>query len=202
MRLCPAWAGTTSRETVTTCCSTKRPPISAATSRRRRRATWVRATKPGRTMSPPGARSASTAAVLRIAEWAPGAYDRVSEKGLQHGEIHSGLGEGVAERVPQRVVGHHPGFAWGDCSAFTACTGSRCSRSRCQLGRPRPAAAIGSVRRLTLVTVGVLRRAGLQVEATGRNPHHFTVGFSSLDGGIETMCACEYRTSDNPYHEE
>jgi hypothetical protein len=56
--------------------------------------------------------------------------------------------------------------------------------------------------RLTLVTVGVLRRAGLQLEATGRNPHHFTVGFRSLDDGVERLCACEHRTSDNPYHED
>ena len=55
--------------------------------------------------------------------------------------------------------------------------------------------------RLTLVTVGVLRRAGLQLEATGRNPQHFTIGFGYLEDGVERLCACEYRTSDNPYYE-
>ena len=55
---------------------------------------------------------------------------------------------------------------------------------------------------LTLVTVGVLNAAGLQLEATGRNPRHFDVVFDDLQPGIERLCACEHRSIVNPYHED
>ena len=54
---------------------------------------------------------------------------------------------------------------------------------------------------LTLVTVGALSAAGLELEATGRNPRHFDVVFHDLKGGIERLCACEHRSVVNPYHE-
>jgi hypothetical protein len=53
---------------------------------------------------------------------------------------------------------------------------------------------------LTLITVGVLRSAGLELEATGRNPRHFDVVFDDLRHGIERLCACEHRSVVNPYH--
>lgn len=55
---------------------------------------------------------------------------------------------------------------------------------------------------LTLVAVGALRAAGLELEATGRNPQHFSVVLPELNAGIEKLTACEHQTLDNPYHEE
>ena len=55
---------------------------------------------------------------------------------------------------------------------------------------------------LTLVTVGVLRAAGLELEATGRNPRHFDVVFDDLHEGIERLCTCEHRSIVNPYYED
>lgn len=55
---------------------------------------------------------------------------------------------------------------------------------------------------LTLVRVGVLRRAGFRLEPTGRNPRHFTVAFDDLDDGVERLCSCEHREWLNPYHED
>jgi hypothetical protein len=55
--------------------------------------------------------------------------------------------------------------------------------------------------RLTLITVGALRSAGLALEATGRNPEHFTVVLAELEAGVEALLACEHRTILNPYHE-
>ncbi len=54
---------------------------------------------------------------------------------------------------------------------------------------------------LTLVAVGVLRTAGLELEATGRNPRHFDVVFDDLQLGIERLCNCEHRSIVNPYYE-
>lgn len=54
---------------------------------------------------------------------------------------------------------------------------------------------------LTLVRVGVLRVAGFQIEATGRNPRHFTVVFDDLVVGVERLVACEHQRWLNPYHE-
>ncbi|HEY3715586.1 MAG TPA: hypothetical protein VGL39_13755 [Jatrophihabitantaceae bacterium] len=54
---------------------------------------------------------------------------------------------------------------------------------------------------LTIVTVGALRQAGLRLEATGRNPRHFDVGFDELEDGIAWLVSCEHQTIANPYHE-
>lgn len=54
---------------------------------------------------------------------------------------------------------------------------------------------------LTLVRVGVLRAAGFRLEATGRNPRHFTVAFDDLEAGIADLRRCEHRSWVNPYHE-
>lgn len=56
--------------------------------------------------------------------------------------------------------------------------------------------------RLTLMTAGVLRRAGLRLEPTGRNLRHFTVGFDDLDDGVTRLCACEHQVRVNPYRED
>jgi hypothetical protein len=55
--------------------------------------------------------------------------------------------------------------------------------------------------RLTLMTVGALRSTGLSLEATGRNPEHFTVVLAELDSGVRALLHCEHRTIVNPYHE-
>ena len=55
--------------------------------------------------------------------------------------------------------------------------------------------------RLTLMTVGALRAAGLALEPTGRNAEHFTIVFPELEEGVASLIACEHRTIDNPYHE-
>lgn len=55
--------------------------------------------------------------------------------------------------------------------------------------------------RLTIMTAGVLRAAGLRLEPTGRNPRHFDVSFDDLDDGADRLCNCEHRVMVNPYHE-
>lgn len=55
---------------------------------------------------------------------------------------------------------------------------------------------------LTLVRVGVLRAAGFTLEATGRNPQHFTVVFDDLVAGVERFHGCEHQRWVNPYHED
>ena len=55
---------------------------------------------------------------------------------------------------------------------------------------------------LTLVQVGVLRAAGLRLDPTGRNPHHFTLAFDDLEDGIDRLRRCEHRLWPNPYHED
>lgn len=54
---------------------------------------------------------------------------------------------------------------------------------------------------LTLLSVGVIREAGLRLEPTGRNPRHFTVAFDDLDAGAARVCQCEHVVRANPYHE-
>ena len=54
---------------------------------------------------------------------------------------------------------------------------------------------------LPLVTVGALRRAGLSLEATGRNPRHYTVILPDLERGVVALSECECRVWLNPYHE-
>jgi hypothetical protein len=55
---------------------------------------------------------------------------------------------------------------------------------------------------LVLVTVAVLRAAGLTLEPTGLNPRHFTVSFDDLEDGVERLRRCEHCLWRNPYHEE
>jgi hypothetical protein len=55
--------------------------------------------------------------------------------------------------------------------------------------------------RLALLKVADVRKAGLRLEATGRNPRHYTVGFDDLDAGITALAGCEHRIVLNRYHE-
>lgn len=48
---------------------------------------------------------------------------------------------------------------------------------------------------------GALRAAGLGLEPTGRNPHHFDIVFDDLDDGVSRLLGCEHRVVANPYHE-
>lgn len=54
---------------------------------------------------------------------------------------------------------------------------------------------------LTVMSAGAIRRAGLRLEATGRNPRHFDICFDDLDDGIARLINCEHHTMVNPYHE-
>ncbi len=54
---------------------------------------------------------------------------------------------------------------------------------------------------LTLLRVGVIRSAGLRLEATGRNPRHFSVVFDDLDDGVARLIRCDHQVVLNPYHE-
>lgn len=53
---------------------------------------------------------------------------------------------------------------------------------------------------LTLIHVGVIRAAGLEVRPTFRRPH-FTVMLSELDPDLDRLVACNTVVQDNPYHQ-
>lgn len=55
--------------------------------------------------------------------------------------------------------------------------------------------------RLTLMTVGAIRAAGLRLEPTGRNPRHYDICFEELEPGITRLLICEYTVWANLYHE-
>lgn len=53
---------------------------------------------------------------------------------------------------------------------------------------------------LALIKVAEVRRAGLRLEPTGRNPLHYTVGFDDLDNGVTQLIGCDHLVTPNPYH--
>jgi hypothetical protein len=55
--------------------------------------------------------------------------------------------------------------------------------------------------RLTLITAWELASAGLRLEPTGRNPHHYTVGFDELERGVKAIVSCGRRVITNAYHD-
>lgn len=55
--------------------------------------------------------------------------------------------------------------------------------------------------RLTLIKVKDVRGAGLRLEPTGRNPHHYTVGFDDLDRGVTQLADCDHQIVPNLYHD-
>jgi hypothetical protein len=55
--------------------------------------------------------------------------------------------------------------------------------------------------RITLMTVGAVRSAGLVVTPSGRNPLHHSIEFTDLDDGLDRLLSCKHRTISNPYHE-
>jgi hypothetical protein len=55
--------------------------------------------------------------------------------------------------------------------------------------------------RLTWMTVGALRRVGLTLRPTGRNPRHHSIEFNDLEEGIARLVNCEHRSMVNPYHQ-
>jgi hypothetical protein len=55
--------------------------------------------------------------------------------------------------------------------------------------------------RLTMFTVAEVRKAGLRLEPTGRNPRHYTLRFDDLDQGITTIARCTQQVVPNPYHD-
>jgi hypothetical protein len=54
---------------------------------------------------------------------------------------------------------------------------------------------------LTLIKVKDVRRAGLRLEPTGRNPRHYTLGFDDVDEGIQELARCEHQVVLNAYHD-
>jgi hypothetical protein len=55
--------------------------------------------------------------------------------------------------------------------------------------------------RLTLLKVKDVVAAKLRLEATGRNPRHYTIGFDELADGIERLIRCRDQVVPNPYYE-
>lgn len=55
--------------------------------------------------------------------------------------------------------------------------------------------------RVTVVTVEVLKAAGLRLEPTGRNPRHDDIALDDLADGVRRLCGCEHEVVVNPYHE-
>lgn len=49
--------------------------------------------------------------------------------------------------------------------------------------------------------ISVFATRDATVDATGRNPRHFTVVFDQLDPGVEALISCEHVSWVNPYHE-
>lgn len=56
--------------------------------------------------------------------------------------------------------------------------------------------------RLTTLTAGTIRSAGLEIEAMGRNSLHYTVLLPDAEDAVVRLCACERHVVDNPYYEE
>lgn len=54
---------------------------------------------------------------------------------------------------------------------------------------------------LTLLKVMDALAARLRLEATGRNPRHYTVAFDDLDDGVARLAGCQYRVVPNPYYD-
>jgi hypothetical protein len=55
--------------------------------------------------------------------------------------------------------------------------------------------------RLTLMKVGEVRKAGMRLEATGRNPSHYTLGFDDLGEGVRRLLKVKYQVVPNPYYD-
>jgi hypothetical protein len=55
--------------------------------------------------------------------------------------------------------------------------------------------------RLTLMTVGAIRAAGLRLEPTGHNPRHYDICFDELEVGLKRLLTCDHAVWVNPYHE-
>lgn len=55
--------------------------------------------------------------------------------------------------------------------------------------------------RLTLLTVRDILNTGMRLEPTGRNPHHYTIGFDDLDDGVRGLVACPRQVVLNAYHD-
>lgn len=54
---------------------------------------------------------------------------------------------------------------------------------------------------LTLIQVSLLGALGFRLEATGRNPYHYTISFDDLSAGVIALAGCEHEVVPNPYHE-
>ena len=55
--------------------------------------------------------------------------------------------------------------------------------------------------RLTLMTAGDVRGAGLTFKATGQDPRHHTINLGERAVGVSALCGCEHRIWMNPHHD-
>lgn len=67
-----------------------------------------------------------------------------------------------------------------------------------ELVQSTPLVRFGS---LTLMTVGAIRAAGVELVPSGRNPLHHSVDLGDLEAAVDRLLRCEHRTIVNPYHE-
>ena len=54
---------------------------------------------------------------------------------------------------------------------------------------------------LALITAAEIRKAGLRLEPTGRNPRHYTIGFDDLTAGVTLLAGCQHTVVPNRYHD-
>ena len=52
-----------------------------------------------------------------------------------------------------------------------------------------------------MITAAEIRKAGLRLEPTGRNPRHYTIGFDDLTAGVIMLTGCEHTVVPNSYHD-
>jgi len=55
--------------------------------------------------------------------------------------------------------------------------------------------------RLSLLRVRDVLAAGMRLEPTGRNPHHYTVSFDDLEEGVQRLVSCPHQVMPNAYHD-
>ena len=55
--------------------------------------------------------------------------------------------------------------------------------------------------RLSLLKVRDVLAAGMRLEPTGRNPHHYTLSFYGLEDGVRWLVSCPHRVMPNAYHD-
>jgi hypothetical protein len=55
--------------------------------------------------------------------------------------------------------------------------------------------------RLSLLKVRDVLAAGMRLEPTGRNPHHYTLSFDDMQDGVRRLVVCPHQVMPNAYHD-